>query len=305
MRNDTTPSEAASLCLSGGPDILAAGDKSAQPAPTEEIMSQSDDRGRSEPPPYGQEAGSGGQYGQPEYGQPQYGQPQQGQPQYGQPQQGQSQYGQPEYGQQYGQPPYGQQYGQPEYGQQYGQPPYGQAATYGQQYDPQQQAGYGQYGESGVPAKPGGVVTAAVLGFIFAALGVLFSLIFIVGGAAATGVSGSEEEDLFGVGDIAGAVGGVLIALGVVTLVWAVVMIWGSVWALTGRSRVMLLVGGAIALAFTLLGFLAGLADSGNAGAGGVFWSLLFVLAALAIVVLLSLKPAADFFAAHRARRRR
>jgi hypothetical protein len=33
--------------------------------------------------------------------------------------------------------------------------------------------------------------------------------------------------------------------------------------------------------------------------------SLLFFLGALAIVVLLALKPAADFFAAHRARRGR
>ena len=53
-------------------------------------------------------------------------------------------------------------------------------------------------------------------------------------------------------------------------LVWTVVMIWGSIWALTGRSRVLLLVGGSIALAFTLIGFLGNLTDGGNSGAGGV-----------------------------------
>jgi hypothetical protein len=82
-------------------------------------------------------------------------------------------------------------------------------------------------------------------------------------------------------------------------------MIWGSVWALTGRSRVVLLVGGSIALAFTLFGLIGNLADAETAGVGGVITSLLFFLAALAIVVLLSMKPAAAFFAAHRARRGR
>jgi hypothetical protein len=256
-------------------------------------MSQSDDQGRSESTPYGQgSTPAGGQYEQPSYDQPQSAQPQYGE----------QQYGQQQYGQQYGeQQPYGQ-------AQPYGQQQYGQPAPYGQQYDPAQQygqGGYGQYGLPGVPAKPGGVVTASVLGFIFGALGVLVSLALIIAGAAASGVSHSANKDIFGLGEFAGAVGGVLIAFGVVALVWTVVMIWGSVWALTGRSRVMLLVGGAIALAFTLLGFLSNLSDSTNRSAGGVFFSLLLLAAALAIVVLLSMKPAADFFAAHRARRGR
>jgi hypothetical protein len=265
-------------------------------------MSQSDDQGRSESTPYGQGPTGGGQYGQPQPGQgSQHGEQQP---------YGQQPYGQPQpYGEQ--QQPYGQPYEQQQYGQPapYGQAQYGQPSPYGQQYDPAQQygqqGGYGQYGQSGVPAKPGGVVTAAVLGFIFGALGVLVSLALIVGGAAASGAAGSAEEDILGLGAVAGAVGGVLIAFGVVALVWTVVMIWGSVWALTGRSRVMLLVGGSIALAFTLFGFLSNLSDSSSAGAGGIFWSLLVLAAALAIVVLLSMKPAADFFAAHRARRGR
>src|SRR3954451_8057849 len=252
-------------------------------------MSQSDDQGRSESTPYGQgSTPAGGQYGQPSYDQPQSAQPQYGEQQYGQQQYGEQQ-------------PYGQ-------AQPYGQQQYGQPRSYGQQYDPAQQygqGGYGQYGQPGVPAKPGGVVTASVLGFIFGALGVLVSLALIIAGAAASGVSNSTNKDIFGLGEFAGAVGGVLIAFGVVALVWTVVMIWGSVWALTGRSRVMLLVGGAIALAFTLLTFFSNLSDSTNRSAGSVFFSLLFLAAALAIVVLLSMKPAASFFAAHRARRGR
>jgi hypothetical protein len=261
-------------------------------------MSQSDDHGRSEPNTYGQGAGSD-PYGQPadpfakeQYGQgqPQYGQPQYGQPQYGQPQYGQPQYGQPQYGQQQGAPAaYGDQYGQP---QQYGQPGYPQ--QYGQ--------GYGQYGGSATPAKPPHVITAAVLGFIFGAFGVLLSLVSIVGGAVASGAAGNADEEIPGLGAIAGAVGGVLIVFGVIALVWTVVMIWGSVWALSGRSRVMLLVGGSIALALTLFGFLGSLGDDATGG-GGIVFNLLLVVAALAIVVLLCLKPSADFFAAKRAQR--
>jgi len=272
------------LCPTGDPDILAARDPGL-PEPTEETMSQTDDPGRSDSP-YGQGAAGGQPYGAPAdpYGQPQPGQ----QPQYGQPSYGE----QPAYGQQpYSAPaPYGDQYGQ--------QPAYGQQPGYPAQYPP----GYGQYGASAVPAKPPHVITAAVLGFIFGALGVLVSLFAIIGGAVATGAADSADEEFLGLGALAGAVGGVLIAFGLLALAWTVVMIWGSVWALTGRSRVMLLVGGSIALAFTLIGFFGSIGDSNSTG-GGIVFSLLFLLAALAIVVLLCLKPAADFFAAHRARR--
>ncbi|MGY1803536.1 hypothetical protein ACI78T_09650 [Blastococcus sp. SYSU D00922] len=240
-------------------------------------MSQSDDQGRSE----STAPGSGGN---PPYGQPQYGQQQYGQQQYGQPQYGQQPYGQPPYGQQ----PYGQQYGQQQY-----------PAAYGQQYG--QAPAYGQYG-SAQPAKPGSVVTAAVLGFVFGALGVIFTLLLVVAGSAASTFFGDFTDN----DDVENSILAVVILFAVLMAVWTTATIWGSVWALTGRSRVLLLVAGSIALAFTLLGFLSSLADSGNSGgAGGVIWSLLLLAGSLAIVILLSRRPAADFFAAHRARRGR
>src|SRR5688572_22231253 len=180
-------------------------------------MSQTDDEGRSESRPYGPGGGSSAygqqpqQYGspaepaQPQYGQPQYGQPQYGEPQYGEPQYGESQYGQQQYGQeQYGQ----QQYAAPAaYGDPYGQQPaYGQQPGYPQQY--------GQYGTSATPAKPPHVITAAVLGFIFGAFGILVSLASIIGGAVASGAAGSADDEIPGLGAIAGAVGGVLIVFG-------------------------------------------------------------------------------------------
>jgi hypothetical protein len=260
------------LCLSDGPDILTGRDP-GPPEPTEEIMSQTDDPNGPDTP-YGQ---------QPQYGQPQYGQ--------------QPQSGQPDYGQQ---PTYGQ---QPQYGeQQYGAPaPYG--AQYGQQPAYGQQAGYGQYGMSALPARPAHVVTAAVLGFVLGAFGVLISLFSIIVGAIAAGAGNSADEEIPGLGAVAGAVGGVLIVVGLLALAWTVVTILGSIWALRGRSRVMLLVAGSIAVAFTLIGFFGSIGDNNSSG-GGVFFSLLLLLASLAIVVLLCLKPAADYFAAHRASRR-
>jgi hypothetical protein len=228
----------------------------------------------------------------------------------------QNPYGQqPQYGQQ---PPYGQQpapYGQQP--QQYGQQPqqYGQQpAQYGQQHYPQQQYGqqpspygqqqYGQYGSSAVPARPGGVTIAAVFGFIFGALGVLATILLIFAGAIFGGATGGADESIPGLGSFVGAVTGVLVVFGILALCWTIVMIWGSVWALSGRSRVMLLVAGSIALFFTVLGFFGGLGNEGTT-AGGVILQLVFLLMALAIVILLSTKPAANFFAAHRARRGR
>jgi hypothetical protein len=243
----------------------------------------------------------------PRYTPPQqYGQPpqQSGQP-YGGQQYQPSPYGQ---GQPHGQPGYPQQYGQPGYPQQYGQPggygPYAPQGQYGQ---------YGQYGQTAVPARPTPVVVAAVLGFVFGAFGVLMSLGLLLGGAVFGTVfddlvaSDPAFQDIDTGGVDTGQITGVLVVLGVLALVWTVLVIWGAVRALTGRSRVLLLVGGAIAVAVTalfLVGVLSGV-STGGAGGGEVVFSLLLFLAALAIVVLLCLRPAAQYFAAHRARRGR
>jgi hypothetical protein len=227
--------------------------------------------------------------------------------QYGQPPQ---QSGQPYGGQQYQPSPYGQgqPHGQPGYPQQYGQPggygPYAPQGQYGQ---------YGQYGQTAVPARPTPVVVAAVLGFVFGAFGVLMSLGLLLGGAVFGTVfddlvaSDPAFQDIDTGGVDTGQITGVLVVLGVLALVWTVLVIWGAVRALTGRSRVLLLVGGAIAVAVTalfLVGVLSGV-STGGAGGGEVVFSLLLFLAALAIVVLLCLRPAAQYFAAHRARRGR
>src|SRR4051794_10918200 len=187
-------------------------------------MSQSDDQGRSESaaPEPGNGEGLGSEptqpYGRPPYGHPPYGQPPYGSSThpYGQPPNGQAGNADQQNGhQQNGQPPNGQQQsGQQPYGQQY-QPPaaygdqYGQQPAYGQQYG--QAPAYGPYG-SGQPAKPGTVVTAAVLGFVFGALGVIFTLLMIAAGSAASSIFGTLSSDVDGT---TGVVAGVIVLAGV------------------------------------------------------------------------------------------
>jgi hypothetical protein len=233
-------------------------------------------------PSYGGPPADGQQYGQPAaYPPPAYGQPAYGQPAYGQ-----QVYGQPAYGQpaSYGPPPYGQ----------YGQPAYGQ---------------FDQFDQGAVPAKPAQVVVPGVLGIIFGAFGILVTLGLFFLGVVATGASKNADSSIPELGSLTGAIGGVVITVGVLALAWTVLMIWGSVWALRGRSRVLLIVGGSISIAttgFAVLGSLGSMNDAGTrSGPVGVLISLVFFLCAVAIVVMLSMRPAGQFFAAHRARRGR
>ena len=188
---------------------------------------------------------------------------------------------------------------EPHYGPQYGRP-----APY-QPYTPPNP--YGGYAGAAVPARPGPVILSAVLGIVYGALGVLVGAVLVIVGVAATSAGNGADSSIPGLGRLAGAVGGIVLAVGVLALVWAALMIWGAAWALTGRSRVLLIVGGSISIAATgiaLLGSLGYRSDtSTNNGPLGLLLSLLFFVGALAIVLLVSLRPAAHFYAAHRARR--
>jgi hypothetical protein len=202
----------------------------------------------------------------------------------------------------YGQP---QPYGQPSYGQQpqYPAAPYGQQQPmpYGPSGTPQP---YGPY-SGGRPAKPGGVVTAAVFGFIFGALGVLSTIGLIAGGAVGASFFNALAGDTEGSRAGARFFTGVFVALGLLALAWTVLMIWGSVNALIGRSRVLLIIGGSIAIATTALYFFVALANISDAGAGPVIFGLIFVVVSILIVVLVANRAASQFFAAHRALRGR
>jgi hypothetical protein len=245
-----------------------------------------DAEGRQETTPFGRPAGE-----QPDQrqGQPS-GQPPSGQGPYGQPAWAQSQYGPPSYGQPgYGPPQYGQPaYGQPPYGQPpYGQPPYGQPP----------------------PARPGTVITAAVLGLVHAALGLLVTVSLLAGGALIDDLISLAESDPgidaqvsnSEVNDARAA----LVGVALLALAWTVVMVWGSVLAIRGRSRVLLLVGASIAVVVSGLVFGVGLigvlaAPDQPGQTSGVLFLLMPFLASLAMLVLLCLRSAGQFFAAHR-----
>ncbi len=192
---------------------------------------------------------------------------------------------------------------QPDYGQQPGgRSEYGQVPAYGQQQPGYgQQSGYPQpygYGVGGPPpSRPPAVTTAAVLGFILGALATVGAIFLFAGGGALSGL------DDGGIG-VAGALSGILFVLALLVLTLAVLMIWGSVLAISGRSRVLLIVGASLLAALGLISFLGSLGNPGT-DAGGIISQLIGLVMSIAIIVLLSLAPAAQYFAAQRARRGR
>ncbi len=50
------------------------------------------------------------------------------------------------------------------------------------------------------------------------------------------GAGNSLDSELPGFGAVTGAVTGFILVIGLLILAWTVVTIWGSVWALSGRS---------------------------------------------------------------------
>jgi hypothetical protein len=201
------------------------------------------------------------------------------------------------------QPPTGYTPPQPAYGQQYPAQTYGQqypAQAYGQQYPAQGGYGapaYGQYGQVQPAGRPGGVVTSAVLGFIWGALGAIVTVFLVAVGAA----GGSFLNSLLNDNSVGRAFTGAFVFFGILALAWTVVMFWGSAWALSGRSRVMLIVGGSIAIGTTGLMFFGSL--SGNSNAGGIILALVLFALSILMVVLLSRRDAAAFFAYKRSQR--
>lgn len=255
-------------------------------------MSNPNDQSATGSAPYGQQSDqSYGQYGQPApqsapYGQ-QYGE------QYAQPQQ----YGQPE---QYGQQQYAQpaQYSgqQPAYQQGY-QQGYGQQPVYAQQYGQQPYAGP-------PPSRPGGVIIASVFGFIFGILGVLSTALLIIGASALNTIIDRFGGSNADIANGKGIVTGIFIGFGVLALVWTVLILWGSVWAVSGRSRVLLIVMGSISIFTTGTAFFSALGNS-NSNAGGIIIGLVLFAMSILIVVLLSVRRASQFYAARRAMRGR
>ncbi len=111
-----------------------------------------------------------------------------------------------------------------------------------------------------------------------------------IGGIIIMGASSSGGAMGFALA--ATGVGGLLVALGLVVLLLAVLLIWGGIWAVTGRSYLLLLITASIFGALSLLVLIGGLSDNGNPVA-----SIVGLLACAAIVVLLAGQPSRSWFA--------
>jgi hypothetical protein len=91
-------------------------------------------------------------------------------------------------------------------------------------------------------------MAAAVLGVILGALATAAAIFAFVGISAVVG------QDDGGTG-LAGALSGIFLVFALIALTVAVLLIWGSVLAITGRSRVLLIVGAALLTALGLISF--------------------------------------------------
>ncbi|MFJ8000997.1 hypothetical protein ACIQ7D_28375 [Streptomyces sp. NPDC096310] len=158
---------------------------------------------------------------------------------------------QPGYGQPQGPPP-----GQPGYGYPQGQP---QQPGYGYPSPPQAPMGYGYPG--GQMEMPGLMKTARVILFIFAGFQILFGL----GVGIALGVVSSASGD----SEIAGLVGGVGIALGVLLIGLGALSIFLGVKFATGGTGIRVTT--IVYASLSLLGGLSNLAaGNGSAAFGGI-----------------------------------
>jgi hypothetical protein len=269
------------------------------------------------PPQYPQGQGETTHQGYPPAGQDQG---QQGGQQYGQ-QSGGQQYGQPGGGQQGGQSGGGQDYGQQDYGQQgYGQQGGGQQ-QYGQQGygDPNQQpyaggpsgGGYGNapsygsapaYANQGFGTPPGGradltapqeVIRATWLMIASVVIGVLGAIITFTSGDAIkesirqgnTTLTASEIDSAYNVIVGTAVVFGLIFAVLYVLLAWQVRK--GKNWA---RIVTWVLAG------LGVLGGLLGLVGNGTGLEKGL--DVIQLLIAIGIIVLLTRKPANEYFTA-------
>ena len=150
------------------------------------------------------------------------------------------------------------------------------------------------------PSAPAPVVTAAVLAFLLGAFGVLATLLVVLVGPVLFGLAAGADDA--GTRTAARFGAAVTIVVGLLMLGWTVAMIWGGVRALRGRGRALVIVAASVALVFMLISFV-GTVSSEFVDPAALVFSLVFLLVALAVVVLPSLPSSSAFFAEHRARR--
>lgn len=123
--------------------------------------------------------------------------------------------------------------------------------------------------------RPWMLTGVAVTGFIAAGIEIIGGFVLLIGGSA-VGVLESASEDLGGEG---GAIGGMMVLLGLASLAVGGCYIWAGVAALGGKNGVVPLVVAGVAAVLNLITLLASEGDAGILG---------LVLAALVLGLLLA-----------------
>lgn len=181
------------------------------------------------------------------------------------------------------QQPYGE---QPYLQQPYLQQPYPQQAqAYAQQPYPAYAGAPGAYGAAPL-ARPGMVTAASILAFIWGGLAILFALISLLVGGAASSIgsacSATAGLDNQGACAAVGSAGGFLIFIGIAMIVVAALLIWGGVVAMSGKSGQILVIAGGVMVVVAIISMIAG---------GSAFSAILSIVVP-ALIVIFMLNPA-------------
>lgn len=156
----------------------------------------------------------------------------------------------------------------------------------GQQQWGGQPPGYPMYSSSAnqLPAaRPGVVLAAAIIAFLLGAL-------LAIGGAVIIGASKTADSD----GNFLGLNGlaGIVVAVGVILILVAALLIWGGVWAVNGKSYLLLLISASVIGALALIGLIENLSN-GYDPTGGIVGAI----ACAVVVALLASSQSRSWFA--------
>jgi hypothetical protein len=157
----------------------------------------------------------------------------------------------------------------------------------------------------GPPRRPGSVIAAAVLLMILAVIPFLLALAAFVGASLFHKVNGRFTNTQFS--GLPDAVARVVLVIGVISLVYAVVKLAAGIGVLSGRSgwRVTGIVFAALGAAFWALALIGAIGGDNNdaqtthkASAGGIVFSLVFLVLNVTVIVLLG--KSGEWFRARR-----
>lgn len=145
------------------------------------------------------------------------------------------------------------------------------------------------------PTRPGVVTAAAVLGIVWGGLTILSSLLSMVGGSILRSVgSACAPNDESGLCAFVADSSTLLITVGSALILAAILLIWGSVGALNGKSATVLAIAGAIQIVIQIVWMIA---------SGSLAFGIVGVIVPIVIIALVLSAASRAWFQASRAAR--